>query len=163
MKTNVDFLIIKKARNGRGVFTKKNIKKNETIFELKGRLLSVAEIEAGGIFSTLSANAYRFSKEMYLSPTGELGDFINHSCDPNAYIKKENEKLYIIAIKLIHSGEEITIDYSTIMAPDDEWNLSCNCGSKICRNKVEKFMNLPKNIQKKYKKNNIVPAYILKK
>lgn len=156
------FLIVKKTRNGSGVFTTRHIKQNENIFKVEGVLKTISEIESEGVQSPLSANSYRFNKTLYLSPKGTLGDFLNHSCEPNAYVKKNKGELFIKANKDINAESEILIDYSTIIASDDQWWMLCNCTSKTCRGKIGKFIELPKDIQERYLKMDIVPDYILK-
>lgn len=98
---------------------------------------------------------------MFINPKGKVGDFLNHSCNPNAFVKKENKKLFVCALKAISSNREVFIDYSTIIAGDDSWEMLCNCGSKKCRKIVGKFKLLPKEIRERYKGSNIVPNYIL--
>ena len=107
-------------------------------------------------------NAYRFDKDMYISPEGTIGEYFNHSCDPNVYIQKIKRTLSISALKEIRSSDEITFDYSTVIANDDIWKMKCNCGSKNCRKIIKSFSSLPTNIKKEYIKQKIVPAYILK-
>ena len=64
--------------------------------------------------------------------------YVNHSCDPNAYVEfTEIGKKYLIALRPIKKGEEITKDYQ-LAAPDQidnkhGWRLECKCGSKNCR------------------------------
>jgi SET domain-containing protein len=154
-------LIVRESKNGRGVFTTESIKKDSSILKVLGVKKTVAEIEVDGIFSSLSANAYRFSKTHYISPEGKLGELLNHSCEPNAYVTKEHGQLFVKAINSIRARVQVVIDYSTIMARDDEWIMTCNCGSKKCRGLVTKFTLLPEAIQRQYREKRIVPDYIL--
>ncbi len=147
--------------NDKGLFAKQNILPEEMIVEVEGDRMSPKEIEADGLFAKKSANAYRFSKDLYISPTGHISEFINHSCSPNAYISKSDDRLYVIAGILIPAGSEILIDYSTIMAADDEWTMECKCGCENCRGMIKKFIDLPKNIQEEYMEKGWVPDYIL--
>ena len=64
----------------------------------------------------------------------DLGYFINHSCDPNAWMK---DAFTIIAMRNIKIGEELTADYAIWEADEDyisKWK--CNCGSALCRKKI---------------------------
>lgn len=75
--------------------------------------------------------------------------FINHSCDPNTYIKTTDGKRHLIAMRDILSGEEITYDYA--INGDYEWGVPCNCGSVNCRKVVNpNFWELPLERQKEY-------------
>jgi hypothetical protein len=152
-------IVIKPSRNGHGIFAERLFSPNEAIFEVKGKIFHYAEvIKIGGKFSD---NTFRFDEETYLSPEGQIGDFLNHSCDPNSKVVKKHSKLFIAAIKDILPGQEIVIDYSTILADDDIWEMDCNCGSINCRKKVQKITLLPEELFKEYKQSEIVPDYIL--
>jgi len=54
-----------------------------------------------------------------MGPSGGVDDFFNHSCDPNAGLQIDGQKVWLVAIKNITQGEEITWDYSTTMDEDD--------------------------------------------
>jgi uncharacterized protein len=161
-ETVMSNLIVKLCNNGKGVFTESPIESQETLLEVTGVLMTPEEIESDGVFAPKSANAYRFSRELYMSPLG-MSEFFNHSCNPNVFVSKENNRLYIKAIHEISAGTELCMDYSTIMAPDDKWTMKCNCGSGSCRGLIEKFVNLPESVQRKYIDAGIVPEYILEK
>ncbi|PIO07871.1 hypothetical protein COU59_02665 [Candidatus Pacearchaeota archaeon CG10_big_fil_rev_8_21_14_0_10_34_12] len=160
MKLENSHLIVKKAKNGKGLFSKKNFKRGEKIFTLKGKIITNAKFMEYP--KKIRDNCFRFNGASYLSPEGKFGDFINHSCTPNCGIKKSKGKLFIESLKKIKPGEELVFDYSTILASDDFWKMKCNCGEKNCRKVIEQFKLLPINIQKKYLSLKTVPKYILK-
>ena len=55
--------------------------------------------------------------------------FINHSCDPNAFIRiVPGRKVAIFARRDIQPGEELTIDYRDPDHPE-----VCRCGATNCR------------------------------
>ena len=57
--------------------------------------------------------------------------FINHSCDPNAFMRVvPGLKVAIFARRDIQPGEELTIDYRDPHHPE-----VCNCGAANCRSK----------------------------
>lgn len=151
-------LIVKKAKNGKGLFVKKNFKARQKIFEVKGKIVSTKQFMR--LSQKIKDNTFRFDEEHYLVPTGEFGDFINHSCKPNCSVRKIGRKIFIFSIKNIKESSELLIDYSTIIADDDWWKMRCNCKSKNCRKIVNKFITLPKKVQKKYLGSEMVPEYI---
>ncbi|HEV2272578.1 MAG TPA: SET domain-containing protein-lysine N-methyltransferase [Acidobacteriaceae bacterium] len=69
--------------------------------------------------------------------------FINHSCDPNCETDERDGKIWIIAIRKIAPGEELTYDYNLYDGDEDE--ARCNCGAKNCR----KTMYSPEEIQRR--------------
>lgn len=106
------------------------------------------------------SNTYRYDDELYLSPAGRIGDLLNHSCEPNAKVVKKGARLYIVAASSIRPGEEIAIDYSTILAADDSWEMQCNCGTRHCRKLIRMFDTLPTATKKNYLSRGMVPGYI---
>lgn len=159
-KQEKDILTIKKSRNGKGFFIKKNISRNERVLKIAGKLITCDVDDE--IDEETRSNTYRYNKDLYLSPKGRVGNYINHSCNPNTKVEKIGKHLFIIAIKNISKGREIFFDYSTLIASDDIWEMKCNCGSKKCRHKIKKFQSLPKVIKEKYISLKMVPNYILK-
>lgn len=154
-----DYLIVKKSRNGNGLFTKQDLKSGERIFKIKGVLMTSEESNAIG--EVVASNTYRYDENFYISPTGELGDYVNHSCEPNVRIDKKGKHLFIYAIGYIPKNSEILFDYSTILAKDDIWTMRCNCGTAKCRGVIGRYCKLPKSIRLYYREKKIVPQYIL--
>ncbi len=150
---------VKKSRNGKGLFAEKNFRANTTLLQLKGKLITCYEDD--NLDEETRSNTIRFNSELFLSPKNEIGNFINHSCDPNSKISKRNSKLYIVTIKPIESGSEINFDYSTVLARDDVWQMKCNCHSKLCRKTIKYFYSLPISTRKDYIRRGMVPKYIL--
>jgi uncharacterized protein len=143
---------------GLGVIAGRNYKQGQIITEISGNVIHWRTVIAiGGV---IQDNTFRFSDQYYLSPDG-LGNYINHSCEPNAGIFKSHNRLYLKAISPIARGEEIVFDYSTIIGNDDSWTMKCGCGSRLCRKTVKNFGSLPKPLQSKYLALGIVPDYIL--
>ncbi len=153
-------LSIKKSRNGRGIFARRDFLPETRIFEVTGAYITCDEED--DIDETTRANAFRLDEDRYISPQGRMGDFLNHSCDPNAKVVKSANRLYIVSIKLIPRGEEVTIDYSTIITSDDTWEMKCNCGADDCRGLIKKFSSLPLKTKKKYRSLGMVPDYGLR-
>ena len=75
--------------------------------------------------------------------------FINHGCDPNTFIRTIAGDRYVIALREIHPGEEITYDYCVNGDGDTEWD--CSCGSPACRRRHRSgFFHLPLEVQARY-------------
>jgi len=146
--------VVKKCRLGKGLFAAREIKKGEIILEFNGRVMSGNEVLKSG----RESYPIQIGADKYMD-WGKPGEIINHSCNPNAGVKSNNQ---VIAIKDIKKGEEITWDYSTSMDEDD-WEMDCKCGSKNCRKRIRDFKYLPKSLQKKYLKLGIVQGFIAKK
>ena len=60
-------------------------------------------------------------------------------------------------------GTELTFDYSTTMIGGN-WSLdACQCGSEICRGRVDDFDTLPPPLQLAYIRRGVVPAFVLRR
>lgn len=152
-------LTIKKAKNGRGIFATRDYYAEETLFQVEGAF--VTGYEDDELDENERSNTFRFSREKYINPKGTIGDFLNHSCLPNAKVIKRKKALYIVAVEDIRKGTEVVIDYSTITASDDTWEMNCNCGNNECRGVISQFKKLPRKIKNKYLALGMVPRYIM--
>jgi SET domain-containing protein len=65
---------------------------------------------------------------------GDATAFINHSCDPNAFMRiVPGEKIAFFALRDIHPGEEVTMNYRDPDHPE-----VCQCGAANCRSKRQR-------------------------
>jgi GNAT superfamily N-acetyltransferase len=75
--------------------------------------------------------------------------FINHRCDPNTYIRTIAGDRYVVALKEIRPGDEITYDYCVNGEGETGW--FCTCGSPACRkHHLSGFFHLPIDVQARY-------------
>src|ERR1043165_3460892 len=145
------------TRNGVGLFAARRFRRGETIMKIAGRIVSADEVwERGGTFAD---NCYRFGPETYLDPGDHPSAFVNHSCRPNAAVGKAKHRLFLFAATAIAPGNEILIDYSTILGDDDIWTMRCNCGSRSCRKIIKRFGTLPAAVKARYLSAGLVPKY----
>ena len=89
--------------------------------------------------STFAANCFRYGPQTYLDPGDYPGRYLNHSCEPNAAIRKVNNRIFLVAAEPIDPGDEIVFDYSTTIGDDDVWTMRCNCGESTCRGRIKRF------------------------
>ena len=68
---------------------------------------------------------------------GNDARFINHSCDPNCEAIQEDDRIFIVALRRILPGEELTYDYQLERdgESDETWAslYACRCGASNCR------------------------------
>ncbi len=75
---------------------------------------------------------------------------VNHSCDPNAWVRYVGLRGEFVARRAIAAGEEITIDYAINLTGGSSW--PCRCGAARCRGVVTgDFFALPLDIQREYR------------
>lgn len=72
--------------------------------------------------------------------------FLNHSCDPNCETDEIDDRVWILAIREIAAGEELTYDYN--LYDGDQSEAMCNCGAATCR----KTMYSPEEIERRARK-----------
>ena len=71
--------------------------------------------------------------------------YINHSCDPNCETEEVNGRVWIMSLRSIAPGEELTYDYN--LYDGDEDDARCHCGAGNCR----KTMYSPEEIARRKK------------
>ncbi|MEY3220570.1 MAG: hypothetical protein RIT27_1927 [Pseudomonadota bacterium] len=146
-------VFVNKCDVGLGLFSTKNIKKGEHIFIFSGRVIPTSEAKHPEIL----AYTLQIGMDSYIDPEQELGRFINHSCQPNAGIIKNN---IVVALQDIPLNTEVRFDYSTTML-ERHWTMKCSCGALHCRKVIEDFDLLPSKLQRHYLEMGIVQEFIV--
>lgn len=162
---DTDCLYCRRTAHGTGVFAGKPFRKGEAVFVAHGELFYTLAEQPNPYGYGEQDRTVQIGEDLFMGPTGDFDDFINHSCEPNiALIIPEQLETWVsyVAIRDIAAGEEITWDYSTTMCGDD-WEMECRCGSPNCRGLVREFRFLSEEVQRKYIEMGIVPGYVLKK
>lgn len=135
-------IIRSSAIHAAGCYTTSRIRKGTHIVEYTGPRISKDDAD----------EKYKDSPTTYLFGIGDgstvidghgTAMFINHSCHPNCETEEIEGKVWIIAIRNIAAGEELTYDY--YLYDGDEDDAACNCGSKNCR----KSMYSPEEIRRR--------------
>ena len=141
-QVNKRYIVIKKSKiHSNGIYAKKNIKKGIKVIEYVGEIVSKKEGDkrAQEQYKKHRKNKNHGAVYVYdLTTKYDLdGNFkwnparlINHSCNPNCKYKQIKLKIFIISIKPIKKGEEITYDYGYDL--EDYKDHKCRCGSKNC-------------------------------
>jgi len=113
------------------VFTTTPIKRRSKVVRYTGPIISKEEGD----------RIYQNRDITYLFSVGKNGNvidghglaaFINHSCDPNCETDEIKGEIWIIAIRDIRPGEELTYDYNLFDGEENDPAL-CFCGAKNCR------------------------------
>jgi SET domain-containing protein len=58
--------------------------------------------------------------------------YSNHSCDPNCDIAKTTRTLWLVALRDICEGEELTFNYGYAYDPEEYTDFPCRCGAHTC-------------------------------
>lgn len=140
-------IIVKKSKvQGKGVYANKNFKESDVILEIDD-LHVVKDISKLTKKQNEYDCDYLSNGKVILMQSPEK--FINHSCNPNSYVKTIKKIRKVLAMRNIEKGEEITFDYS--INGNNDGTFKCHCGSKNCRQIYQgNFFKLPLKTQKKY-------------
>lgn len=115
----------------RGVFAREALRAGELLVVFGGEAIDGAGQRA------LPADRRRFAiqveEDLYLWSSREgPGDWVNHSCEPNAGLCGQ---VVLVAMRDIAAGEEITYDYA--MSDGSAYDeFDCRCGAQACRGRV---------------------------
>ena len=146
-----------------GVFATRNVPEGTKIIEYVGEILTNSEADQRGIElaneveGTDDAAVFNFILDDDYQIDGNkeynTARFINHSCDPNCWVDIEEKRIWIIALKDIAGGEELTFDYGFDV---EHWKEHpCRCGSDNCVGYIvseEQWPQLKKKLKKLKKK-----------
>lgn len=117
--------------NGHGIFAQVPLKRGELLAVFGG------SVYPGELFTALPERERSLSlqveENLFLVPDKiDEGDYVNHSCDPNAGLSGQ---IALVAMRDIRPGEEVCFDYAmSDTQPYDEFD--CRCGAANCRGRV---------------------------
>lgn len=110
-------------------------------------VFATAAIEAGEVLVTLrpvfvdrpEMHTIQLDEHVHQAGTGDVDDYFNHSCDPNAYL--DFQRLQFVARRSIAAGEELSFNYLT-----SEWDMAapftCGCGTAACVGEIRGYLHL---------------------
>ena len=115
---------------GLGLFAGQDIRQGIKILRYIGEKITQEESDR----RLAAGNVYIFSLNERYSIDGDTSKntarFINHSYDPNCHSEQFGNTIWIVAIRDIVVGEELTSNYGYEI--DDEPAEPCHCGAKNC-------------------------------
>lgn len=125
-------LIVKSSSlHGAGVYTTAPVRKGTRVLEYTGPRLKKEDTD--GLYADCEVT-YLFTMDdpnVVIDGFG-MAAFVNHSCDPNCESDQIRDRIWIIALRDIEAGEELTYDYCLWDGePGDE--APCYCGAGNCR------------------------------
>jgi SET domain-containing protein len=128
--------IQKSPIEGKGCFAVSHFKGRRKIAEYTGERISEAEANRRATRRKLRICAINEEWSLDGSRGGNGTHYINHSCEPNAFMQILHGHILFIALRDIEPGEEITIDYESTLHSNDK---KCICGAPSCRGKINKY------------------------
>ncbi len=130
-------LTVKKSPiNGKGCFATLPFQRGRKIANYAGERITTAEAKRRAHRRLLRICAIDSRWSLDGSRGGNGTHYINHSCEPNSFMKILYGYIQFYALRDISPGEEITIDYETTLHSDTK---RCYCGAKTCRGTINKL------------------------
>lgn len=119
--------------HGNGLFARRDLPSGTYVMEYLGRKITKKESEELTSGQWGKGLVYTFELNKRYDLDGDIwwnrARFANHSCDPNCEAQSEPGHIWIVALRDIRRGEEITYDYNF---PADAELLPCRCGTAKC-------------------------------
>ena len=116
--------------HGMGGFALCKIKKGAALIEYVGNRITKAE----AALRVAADNPFVFCLDDEFDVDGDVrwnpARFLNHSCEPNAEAEIFGDQIWIMALRTIQPGEEITFNYSYDLENYEEH--PCQCGTAKC-------------------------------
>lgn len=134
MTANPDLYVARSRIEGRGCFTAKAIPRRRRVGELVGERISHAEARRrmrGRRHIRISDVDERTAID--LNRRGDATAYINHSCDPNVFLRVQRGHPLLFALRSIDAGEELLLDYGD---SHHDGKLPCRCGAARCRGRI---------------------------
>ena len=116
--------------HGMGGFALRRIRKGTPLIEYLGERITKEEAAV----RCEANNPFIFSLNDEVDVDGDVSwnpaKYLNHSCGPNAEAEIFGEQIWIMAIRDIKAGEEITFNYSYDLENYEDH--PCRCGAVSC-------------------------------
>lgn len=130
MQTTLPRISVRQSRiHGTGVYAEEPIAKGTKIIHYAGEKIPATEGDR-----RCETNNFILKLDDHWDLDGTIGgneaQFINHSCSPNTDVFPEGGVAWIIAIRDIEAGEELSYDYDF---EKDDNPVKCTCSSPECR------------------------------
>ena len=112
---------------GQGLFAAQAINKDTRIIRYRGERISKAESAQ----RLAEGNVYIFTFNGQYDIDGKVlhntARYINHSCDPNCITELTPRSIWVLALRDIQAGEELTFNYRY-----ETKQHRCHCGASHC-------------------------------
>ncbi|MDB5678425.1 SET domain-containing protein-lysine N-methyltransferase [Sphingomonas bacterium] len=160
LRTPANLFKVGESHLGKAVFAAQPFIEGDRLIEFTGRRFRAARVP-----SLMRGGSDRFvqvTPDHYMGPSGRIDDLVNHSCAPNAGLRFADSGVFLVAIRDIAAGEEISWDYSTTLA-ESNWHMICQCRSPECRRVIGNFATLTPERQEWFRARNLVAPYLRRK
>jgi len=140
-------LVIRRSKiESEGCYTLQPIATGTHIVEYTGPRLTIEEADA--LYDN-HRRTYLFglTDGKHVIDGEGVAAFINHCCDPNCEVDEIDGRVWIIAVRDIAAGEELTYDYNLYDGDQDD-AAQCFCGAGNCRGSMYSEEELERRAKK---------------
>lgn len=117
--------------DGKGLFAARSIPARRKIGEFIGEPITTAEARRrAATKKRISIVEIDHRRAIDGSGPENVFRYLNHSCNPNAYIRIIRQRIEVYSLRPIRPGEEITCNYGET---HHDGKLRCRCGHPDCR------------------------------
>ncbi len=113
-----------------GLFAASAMPQGTRIVEYRGEKIS--KRESARRLANNNAYIFRLNYQYDIDGATQANParYINHSCDPNCAVEHTSETIWIVALRDIQAGEELSFDYGYDAREYEKF--PCHCGTEIC-------------------------------
>ncbi len=129
---------VKKSRiAGQGAFAGEDIPARRKLGNMGGVIISYREaqrrvkLQPGNVLFMVEFDHGNIALDASVD-SNELR-YINHSCDPNTFMRRAYKKVEFYTRRPVRKGEELTCDYGET---HHDGKLPCKCGAANCRGAI---------------------------
>ena len=115
---------------GQGLFAGTRIAARAKIGEFEGERIGIGEARRRARGRRIVAIVELEDFALDATDTGRGFRYINHSCEPNTFMRCTPTRAEFYALRAIRPGEELTVDYGD---SHHDGKLPCRCGARRCR------------------------------
>ena len=124
------FAVLDSPVHGLGAFAMRPLEAGERIVEYTGERITKTESQ----IRCAAGNHFIFSFDDEWDLDGDQPDnparFVNHSCEPNCEAIQRDDRIWLIALRDIRAGEELSFDYGYDL--ENYHDHPCHCGVPGC-------------------------------
>jgi len=122
--------------HGKGAFTSASLESDAVILEYTGELIDRKTAVERDNPDAIDYSYYILQVDDNLFIDARLVEhpakYINHSCEPNCCLARDETRAFIRTLRSIAPGEELTYDYEY----DASENVKCLCEARTCRGRI---------------------------
>lgn len=122
--------VARSALVGKGLFAGTPIAARAKIGEFEGEVIGLREARRRAAGRRIVAIVELERHAIDATRTGRGFRYINHSCEPNTFMRCTVTRAEFYARRPIRRGEELTVDYGE---SHHDGKLPCRCGARGCR------------------------------